>query len=519
MDNEKTRSNGQKIKQANSKPDRSSAARDYGALLIYGGLFLALSVITLLRGVIFQSGNFRLFTSSLIFTILALFLITFVYAMCTAVSQRKSEGYNKLGVQCVCIAVAYAASMFAHRISPYLMPTFLTAFLLAPLVKRRDVFIASLFCNIMIITTLLVELVTVGIAPASNPTSIYVSPQIITASVAPLVMFLVGIFSGSITAFGLTYESRRFEYILKGAAICIASIALILSFQMIAHGIVASIPAAGDVPASYIPRGILFALLWGSIAVFAQLVLSIFLQPLFEKIFNLLTNARLMDLTDHNFPLIKRLITETPGTFNHALNVANFAEVCATAIGDNPYLARACAYYHDIGKLSNPHFFKENQSGENPHDAVLPEVSAEIIRNHAVSGLELCRQYRIPEEIALVSAEHHGNMPISMFLDKAQRLTDGEVDIKEYSYRGPTPTTKISAIIMICDTAEAALRAESMEAEQAEELLTALIRQRIQSGQFDRCDITLSELTIIKDTILSAYSGVYHKRLKYPEGK
>jgi putative nucleotidyltransferase with HDIG domain len=240
---------------------------------------------------------------------------------------------------------------------------------------------------------------------------------------------------------------------------------------------------------------------------------------LFEKTFNLLTNARLIDLTDHNFPLIKRLITETPGTFNHALNVANFAEVCATAIGDNPYLARAAAYYHDIGKLANPQFFKENQSGDNPHDSLLPEVSAEIIRSHTVEGLALCKKYRIPKEIALVTLEHHGTMAITMFLDKAKKLTDGEVDIRQYSYSGVTPTTKIAAIIMICDIAEAALRAGQQDLDKVEEMVSSMIWQRVKNGQFDNCDITIKELTIIKDTIMSAHSGVYHKRLKYPDGK
>jgi putative nucleotidyltransferase with HDIG domain len=259
---------------------------------------------------------------------------------------------------------------------------------------------------------------------------------------------------------------------------------------------------------------------WTAIAIFAQLVLSLVFQPVLEKAFNLLTNSRLVELTDHYSPLVKRLIEEAPGTFNHSLAVANFAEVCATAIGENPYMARACAYYHDIGKLSSPIYFKENQSELNPHDSILPEVSAEIIRGHTLDGYKICKQYHIPDEIARVTIEHHGTMPIYVFYKKAQQLTDSGVDVKDYSYGGGTPTTKIAAIIMICDAAEAALRAiDSPDAKKAEMTLSDIIWSRIQNGQFGECDITLKELNTIQNTISGSFGGVYHKRLKYPDSK
>jgi len=337
-------------------------------------------------------------------------------------------------------------------------------------------------------------------------------------------MFLIGILAGSLAAFVLTYENRRFQFIIKGIIICLISIGLTVaissivftqvSYATMEYRFVTAAPRFLDEMARS-------ALVFSSLAFFTQLILGILLAPLFEKAFNLLTNSRLIDLTDHNFPLMKRLMTEIPGTFNHSLTVANFAQMCAIAIGENPYLARAAAYYHDIGKLENPHFFKENQLDEtNPHDSILPEVSAEVIRNHAEFGIELCKQYWIPKEIYSVAIEHHGTMPITVFLAKAQSMTDGKVDVAEYSYKGPIPSTKIAAIIMICDAAEAAIRAvEDDEDSKRQEVLDKLIQDRIKAGQFDACDITLKELYTIKDTILSAFSGVYHKRIKYPDGK
>ena len=252
---------------------------------------------------------------------------------------------------------------------------------------------------------------------------------------------------------------------------------------------------------------------------FGQVIVAVALQPVFESMFNLVTNTRLVEFTDHNAPLIKRLKEEAPGTFIHSLAVANFAEVCASAIGENPYLARACAYYHDVGKLVNPLHFKENQPDDNPHDGLLPEVSAEIIRGHTTEGKRLCDEYRIPHEISDITVQHHGTLPIYVFLNKAKQLTDGEVDIEEYSYHGHTPVTKIAAIIMLCDSSEAAIRAmDNPDAERVDKLLRKLISDRINARQFDDCDITLRDLDIIRMTIISAYGGQFHKRLKYPDG-
>lgn len=255
-------------------------------------------------------------------------------------------------------------------------------------------------------------------------------------------------------------------------------------------------------------------------SVAGELLLTAVLVPIVESVFNLTSDFKLMELTNHKAPLIRRLSTEAPGTFNHCLAVANFAEICADAIGEDTYLARACAYYHDVGKLNNVEYFTENQAGYNPHDEILPEVSAEIIRKHTVDGYELCKQYRIPEEVARVAIEHHGTLPIMYFYNKAKSLTDGEVDMDEYRYYGEIPTGKIGAIIMICDSAEAAIRAmDNPTGDKVDKLLKGMIDERLKLGQFDNCAITMRDLTAIRSAIVGAYGGLFHKRIKYNIGR
>ena len=256
------------------------------------------------------------------------------------------------------------------------------------------------------------------------------------------------------------------------------------------------------------------------ICTYAPVLIALMLQPLFESTFNILTNPKLNELTDHSSPLIKRLITEASGTFNHCLAVASYAELCAIAIGENPHLAKACAYYHDVGKLENPKYFGENQGNVNYHDRLLPEVSAEIIRKHTTDGYELCNKYHIPAEIRDITIQHHGTLPMAVFYYKAKKLTDSDVDSYDYEYHGVTPVSKIAAIMMICDAAEAAIRASGKPtAEEVDKLITNIINDRISKHQFDNCDITLKDLNIIKNTIINVYGGHVHSRVKYPSGK
>ena len=258
--------------------------------------------------------------------------------------------------------------------------------------------------------------------------------------------------------------------------------------------------------------------LYGVTAGLGSVVAYTALLPIFESIFNIVTNYRLYEITDHHAPLLKRLIEEAPGTFNHSIVVATLAEACAAAIGENPELARACAYYHDVGKLTRPEFFKENQKGENPHDSISPELSADIIRQHAKIGKDLIKKARLPAILGEVAEQHHGTLPIRYFYEKAKTLTEGEPDIKRYSYYGPTPKTKVAVIVMLCDSAEAVSRTLSDRSrETVSAAVQKIIDERMYYRQFDDAPITLEDLTKIKETLVSSISAVFHERILYPE--
>ena len=318
----------------------------------------------------------------------------------------------------------------------------------------------------------------------------------------PLFCLIVGITSGVIAIYLLRGVYSRAKNILFGFIIS-APVVLFILIPMVSFG------TSGD---------IIMALLSGIASGPLAIMAFFLLLPIFEIIFKKVSPFRLAELTSHKSKFIKKMITETPGTFNHVIIVSNIAEMCATAIGEDALLARTCAYYHDIGKLRRPEFFKENQAdGSNPHDDLTPELSANIIRAHTQDGYGLALKSRLPKIIADVCREHHGTLPILYFYDKAKKFTDGDVPIENYCYAGPKPQSKIAAIIMIADGCEAAVRSlPDRSGEKVKEVVERIIADRMESGQFYECEITLKELNIIKHTVLSSLTGVYHKRVEYP---
>lgn len=251
---------------------------------------------------------------------------------------------------------------------------------------------------------------------------------------------------------------------------------------------------------------------------FAAAIFMILL-PIFEFLFKKVSYFKYSELTDHKAPLIRKLIKNAPGTFNHSIVVSNIAEACAAAIGEDSLLARTCAYYHDIGKLRRPEFFKENQvDADNPHDDLTPELSANIIKSHAQDGEALAEKHRLPREIADVCKEHHGTLPILYFYDKAKKFTDGEVDIMQFCYPGPKPKSKIAAILMIADGCEAAARSlQDRSRENVKKVVRNIVNERMALGQFEDCEITLKELNIIIHTVVNNLTGIYHSRIEYPK--
>lgn len=265
---------------------------------------------------------------------------------------------------------------------------------------------------------------------------------------------------------------------------------------------------------------LVYLLLYGLEAGVLSAVFFMAFLPVFEVLFNCITDYRLRELTDHDAPLMRELKDRAMGTFNHSIVVAHLAEACAIALGEDAALARATAYYHDVGKLRQPEYFTENQTGYNPHNELSPELSVDIIRSHAKDGYELIRSKRLPLILADVALQHHGTMPIKYFYAKALKLTDGELNIEDFSYGGPKPQTKMAAIVMIADASEAISRTlPNRTPETVENAVREAIEERMDLDQFTECDLTMKDLTVIKETIVSCLTGVYHSRVQYPKLK
>ncbi len=291
-------------------------------------------------------------------------------------------------------------------------------------------------------------------------------------------------------------------------------ITFILIVPAIIINIVMNLSNMGDING----MNILNIALFSSLDCVFSVVLFMFMLPVFETVFSELTPFKLRELTSDNAKLIKKLKANAPGTYNHSIVVAQLAETCAGAIGEDPDLARAAAYYHDVGKLKNPEMFAENQSEYDLHNELTPELSIDIIRAHARDGAKLIKKNHLPELFADVAVQHHGTMPIKYFYAKALKMSDGELNVANYSYGGPTPTTKIAAILMIADAAEAATRSLTDRSfEKVESFVKSLVEERMNLNQFSDCDITLRELSVITRTIVTCLTGVYHSRVQYPK--
>lgn len=242
------------------------------------------------------------------------------------------------------------------------------------------------------------------------------------------------------------------------------------------------------------------------------------IQPVIESAFNLATPSKLLELCNPNNPLLRRLLVEASGTYHHSIIVANLAEAAAEKINANALLARTGAYYHDIGKLQRPLYFKENQMGENPHDKTDPYVSAAIVTAHTKDGLKLAQKQHLPREVQKMVVEHHGDTPVMYFYHKACQLANGTpVDIANFRYSGPRPTMKESAILMLADTVEAAVRSMHDPTPQGiEELIERLVRGKVEDGQLSNAPLTLRDIDGICEAFAQVVNGAFHERIEYP---
>ncbi|WP_422486324.1 HD family phosphohydrolase [Gudongella sp. DL1XJH-153] len=240
--------------------------------------------------------------------------------------------------------------------------------------------------------------------------------------------------------------------------------------------------------------------------------------PLWENLFNVLTPLKLMELTDPNQPILRRLFVEAPGTYHHSLIVGSLSESAAASIGANQLLAKAGAYYHDIGKLKRPAYFKENQFGiDNPHDDLEPLQSTQIIISHWEDGMKLGKETKLPREIMDIIDQHHGKTLISYFYHKAAE-DNQNIPEKDFRYGGEKPKSRESTIVMLADSVEAAVRSiKDMKADSIEKMVKKIIKGKIDDGQLEESPITAKEINTISETFISVLKGIYHERIEYPE--
>jgi putative nucleotidyltransferase with HDIG domain len=258
--------------------------------------------------------------------------------------------------------------------------------------------------------------------------------------------------------------------------------------------------------------------LLGGVNAFVSASLSLLVLPPVESLTRITTDLTLLELSDPARPLLRRLSLEAPGTYAHSMTMANLVEAACNRVGANGLLGRVGCYYHDVGKLGNPLYFVENQTlGGNPHDRLPPRKSAEIIRNHVIDGIALAREANLPGVVAAFIPEHHGTADITYFLDRARQMGDGD-DGPEFHYPGPKPRSVETAIAMLADSVEAALRViEDLTPQKIEEAIDHIVRTKVNAGQLDDTPITLQQIELVKAEFVRVLGGMYHNRIDYPE--
>jgi putative nucleotidyltransferase with HDIG domain len=311
--------------------------------------------------------------------------------------------------------------------------------------------------------------------------------------------------SGIITIFTIVNLQKRSQFIFSSFIIFLSYSAIYTGLTLIQEGNISAIK-----PMNY--------------AMFAgSALLLLFAYPIIfilEKIFGLVTDVTLMELSDSNSPLLRELSMKAPGTFQHSLQVANLSEECIFAIGGDALLTRTGALYHDIGKMDQPMFFIENQvTGVNPHDEVTYEESASIIINHVIKGIEKARKNKLPDQIIDFIRTHHGTRKVEYFYVMEKKDNPDEtVDVKRFTYPGPIPFSKETSVVMMADSVEAASRSLKVIDEQTiNDLVENIINKQVETGQFINSNITLRDIARTKKILKKKLMNIYHIRIEYPE--
>ena len=432
-------------------------------------------------GLLRDSSGYAVF-AGLAIILLVLFVIVSLYLY---IYQRPIYGdINKLLLLGLIVLITLIFTIAANYFSGYLVPVAMGVFLIAILLDTNLAVLMSMVFSVLVVLT------------TGNDYR----------------YMLVALLGGLIASFSVRQLNRRSDLTRAGLYVSAANVAGVVGLYLYAS----SFHVSYDLLREF---GISFLAAIGN-GLFSA-VMAIGLLPFLESSFGLTTSITLLELANPNHPLLKQLLMEAPGTYHHSLMVANLGEAVAEAVGADPLLTRVGAFYHDIGKLKRPYFFIENQlGGPNPHDKISPNLSTLIITSHVKDGLEMAKKANLPQVIQDIIVQHHGNSLVSYFYKQAEKNQDGKDIIREENFRydAPLPQTKEAVIIMVADAVEAAVRSLAKPvAGRIEAVVRKIIKEKLNDGQFDQSNITLKELDIMADTFVKMLSGMYHKRIEYPE--
>lgn len=426
----------------------------------------------------------RLFSAGLAIYLFVLYLLYAIYLMAFA-KDVIGSGKRMIFVL-IAVGITIALEWLCYLLDPRLMPTMLAVILTAALISPQ--FAQSV--NILLALSL-------GVLAGGSGTGL-IGPDALIAIASSVI-------AGEAAILTVRGSQKRGALITAGLLAAIAGSVVVAAGSML----------RGEV--------------WRTMAVFvgctaaSPIILAVFsvgMLSIWENAFDIVTQPRLHELMNANHPLLKKMMVSAPGTYHHSMTAAALAEGAAEAIGANALLARAGAAFHDVGKLRRPIYFTENQTGRNIHDTLPPEESAEIIVAHQQDAEQLLLRYHIPAAIRQIAYEHHGTTLVAYFYHKARKEAKDPDTVDEQQYRYPAvePTTKESAIVMLADSCEAAVRSLSEPTrDQVAEMIHKVVKGKLDDGQLKNAPLTLAELTRIERSFLITITGLLHERIRYPE--
>lgn len=439
-----------------------------------------------------MTDNQRSFKPMLGLLVLTILQMSFIYML----FERETGELRKKRNALLITVLVYAISLILMKllsliatdfdvIISFLFPTALATMLVRMLVNERTAI-----------------LITVLLAAAAG-----VIFQEGYSAVLQMEMSLYIIFGGFASLFFMRSVEKRSHILTASGIVSFVNLLFIVFYLLMTQS-------------NYEMKELAFYAVAAFVSGFMSGTLAMGLLPFFESAFGVLSTLRLIELSNPNHPLLKKLLVETPGTYHHSVMVANLAEAACEEIGADGLLARVGCYYHDIGKTVRPTFFIENQmAGMNPHDAMAPEKSAEIIMAHTTDGADLLRKYKMPQEIIDIALQHHGTSLLKFFWFKAKE-EGKELDECDFRYPGPKPQTTEAAVISVADSVEAAVRSmKEPTPDKIRKLVQAIIDDRLKDDQFDECDISIKQLKTIEEVLCETLNGIFHSRIEYPDMK